>query len=93
MFGQMKELMEMKKHADQLKRELEAVTIDVTEVSGIKMEIDGAQKFRSVSIDPNFLKPENKSRIEADILRSINAAIKKAQAVAAQKMSSMMPGL
>jgi uncharacterized protein (UPF0332 family) len=34
-----------------------------------------------------------KSRFEADLLRSINAAIKKSQNVAAQKMASVMPGL
>jgi DNA-binding YbaB/EbfC family protein len=93
MFDKMKDLMEMKKQADRIKKELDAITVEVNDVQGIKISVTGSQNFRSVEIDAGLLKPENKSRLENDLLRSINAAIKKSQTTAAQKMATVMPGL
>lgn len=92
MFDKMKQLMDMKKQADKIKGELDQVTVDVNEVQGIKIVMTGAQDFRSIEIDPNLLSPTNKNQFEKDLLKSVNAAIKKAQGVAAQRMASMMPG-
>ena len=92
MFDKMKQLMELKKQADQIKRELDAPLVDVQEVNGIKSSITGSQNFRSIEIDGPLLAPENKKRLEGDLLRSMNAAIKKSQMVAAQKMKDVMPG-
>ena len=93
MFDKMKELMEMKKQADALKRELEAATIESNDVRGITIVINGAQQFKSITVDESLLGAENKARLENDLLRGMNAAIKKSQEVAAQKMKQMMPGL
>ena len=93
MFDKMKSLMEMKKQADQIKRELDQITVEVSDVKGIKVVITGSQDFRSVEIDENLLTAGNKNRIQADLLKSINAAVKKSQGVAAQKMAAFMPGL
>ena len=93
MFDKMKQLMDMKKQADRLKKELDAVTLDITEVMGIKIAITGAQEIRSIEIDEMFLSPANKKRLESDLMRSLNAATKKVQQVAAQKMMAAMPGL
>ena len=46
MFDKMKQLMELKKQADQIKRELDAALVDVQEVNGIKISITGSQNFR-----------------------------------------------
>ena len=93
MFGQMKQLMEMKKQADKIKRELENITAECEDTRGIKIIIDGAQNFKSVEIDPSFLNESNKEGLEKDLLRSMNAAIKKSQGMAAKKMASVMPGM
>jgi len=93
MFDKMKQLMEMKRQADQIKKDLEASTLDVSEVSGINIVIDGAQSFRSIEVDAHLLTPDNKVRLENDLKRSINAAIKQSQNVAAKKMASLMPGM
>ncbi len=92
MFDKMKQLMEMKQQAERIKRELEAASVEVNETPGIKVVITGAQQFRSVDIDEKLVAPGNKQRLEADLLRSLNAAVKKSQAVAAQKMKDVMPG-
>src|SRR5476651_429746 len=97
MFDKVKELMELKKKADQLKKELEAVIIEVNDVRPIKVKINGAQIIQSIEIDESLLSPAQKNRIQMDLLRSINTAVKKSQQAAANKMKNMpgfnIPGL
>lgn len=93
MFDKMKQLMDMKSQADRLKKELDAVTLEITDVKGIKISITGSQEIRGIDIDETFLAPTNKKRLEADLMRSLNVATRKAQQVAAQKMMAAMPGL
>ncbi len=92
MFDKMKDLMEMKKQADLIKRELDASTVEVNEVSGVKIVVSGSQNFRSLQIDDELVNAGDKSKLEADLLRSVNAAIKQSQNLAAQKMKAVMPG-
>ncbi len=93
MFDKMKDLMEMKKQADRIKKELDSSIVEVNEVSGVKVVVNGSQNFQSLEIDESLISAGDKNRLEANILRSINAAIKKSQSVAAQKMKAVMPGL
>jgi len=95
MFDKMKDLMEMKKQADRIKKQLDAILIDVEEVKGIAIQISGSQQFRSIVIAQDLLQPENKGRLERDLLRSMNAAVKQAQNSAARQMAGAMniPGL
>lgn len=97
MLDKVKQMMELKKQADQLKKELEAIRIDVNEVRGIKLVINGAQIVQSVEVDESLLTPANKNRIQMDLLRSFNTAVKKSQQQAANKMKSMpgfnLPGM
>jgi len=93
MFDKMKQLMELKRQAEQIKRELEAAVIEIAEIPGIKIAVTGAQNFRSIEIAENLLRTDNKRRLEEDLVCSLNAAIKKSQAFAAQKMKDVMPGL
>jgi DNA-binding protein YbaB len=93
MLDKMKQLMEMKKQADRIKKDLDALIVDVNEVNGIAIQVTGSQAFRSIAIDADLLKPENKARLEKDLLRSVNASIKKSQTMAAQKMAAIMPNI
>jgi len=93
MFDKMKQLMELKKQAEQLKSELHRTQIEVNEVPGIRISISGSQDFSSIEIDEQLLSVENKAKIESELLQSINAAVKKSQDLAAQKMQGIMPGL
>jgi len=92
MFDQMKKLMEMKKQADIIKRELDSTEIEVEEVAGIKIKVNGSQRFQTIEIDAQKIKPENKARLEADLLKSLNASMKKSQEAAALKMKNLLPG-
>ncbi|OGX37095.1 MAG: nucleoid-associated protein, YbaB/EbfC family [Omnitrophica WOR_2 bacterium RIFCSPHIGHO2_02_FULL_52_10] len=92
MFDKMKELMEMKKQAERIKRELDASLVEVNEVSGIRIVVNGSQTFKSLEIDDALIQPGNKKQLEANLLRGVNEAIKKSQNLAAQKMRAVMPG-
>jgi len=93
MFDKMKQLMDMKKQAEQIKKELDASSVEVTDVRGIKIVINGSQNFQSIEVDSGLCDPANKARLEADLLRGVNAAIAKSQKIAALKMKALMPGL
>ncbi len=97
MFDQVKKLMEMKKQADILKKQLEATIIEVQETRGIKVVVNGAQIFQSIDIEESLLNAGNKNRIQMDLLKNMNTAVKRSQQAAANKMKSMpgfnLPGL
>lgn len=92
MFDKMRQLTEMKKQADRIKKELDSVMVEVEEVPGIKIVMTGTQDFRSFEINESLLRAENKTQLEKDLLQSMNAAVKKTQSVAAQRIASMGPG-
>ena len=92
MFQKVKEMMELKKKADLLKKELEATKIDINEARGIKLVMNGAQIVQSIEIDETLLIPANKNRIQMDLLKSFNNGVKKSQQAAAAKMRNI-PGL
>jgi DNA-binding protein YbaB len=81
----------MKKQADILKKELEATIIEVQETRGIKVVVNGAQIFQSIDIEEGLLNAGNKNRIQMDLLKNMNTAVKRSQQAAANKMKSM-PG-
>jgi DNA-binding YbaB/EbfC family protein len=93
MFDKMKDLMEMKRQADRLKRELDAAQVESQAIPGIKITINGSQTFQSIEIDETLLRPENRIRFQGDLLKSVNAAIRQSQQVAAQKMKDVLPGM
>jgi len=84
MFDKMKQLYEMKKKADQMKKELEAEVIEV-ERGDVKVRVNAAQKILGLDFPSN---------INPDKLKdAINKANEEAQKIAAKKMQNMMGGL
>jgi DNA-binding protein YbaB len=93
MFDKMKQLLEVKRQAEILKQQLDETIVETNDVPGIKIKISGAQNFRSVDIDAAYLQAADRLRLQADLLHSLNGAIKKSQAIAAQKMAAVMPNI
>lgn len=97
MLDKFKQLMEVKRQAEQIKHELDSSTIEINEVRGIKIIVNGVQRLQAIEIDNEFFGPESKKRLEAELLRGINLAVSKSQALAAQKMKDItglnIPGL
>ncbi len=84
MFDKLKQMYDLKKQADQMKKELETEIIEV-EHGDVKVKINGAQKILNLSYPAD---------IEPDKLKdAINKAMDEAQKVAAKKMQGMMGGL
>jgi len=69
-------------------------TIEVTAGGGVvKVVIDGHQRLRSISIDPEVVDPEDVEMLEDLIMAAVNEAIERSQAMAAERLSSLAGGL
>ena len=81
MFDKMKQMYELKKQADQMKKELQSEVINVTH-GDVTVKVDGTQKILKLdypeSIDPDKVKD------------AINKAMDEVQKIAAKKMQGMM---
>lgn len=81
MFDKMKQMYELKKQADQMKKELQSEVIDVTH-GDVTVKVDGTQKILKLdypeSVDPDKVKD------------AINKAMDEVQKIAAKKMQGMM---
>lgn len=81
MFDKLKQMYELKKQADAMKKELESEVIEV-EHGNAKVKVNGAQKILRLEypedIDPEKLKD------------AINKALEESQKVAAKKMQGSM---
>lgn len=90
MFNQAKTLYELKKIQSALAKE----TIEVQAGDGaVKVTINGEQKIKSISIDPDQIDTGNIGQLEKWIESAVTQAITKSQQVAAEKMKSVAGGL
>ncbi len=84
MLDKLKQMYELKRKADQLKKELESEVIDI-EHGEAKIRVNGAQRI---------IKLEYPADINPDKLKdAINKAMDEAQKVASKKMQGMMGGM
>lgn len=68
-------------------------TIEVTAGGGvIKVVIDGHQRVRSITLSPEVVNPEDIDMLQDLILAAINEAIERSQALAAERLSSIVGG-
>jgi len=94
----LKQAQKMQKQIETLQSELEAKEIEVTSGGGaVKVKINGAGKFISLALDPEFLKEDAKLVSDA-ILSAIQDASKQAKEqndAEMQKVTSafQMPGM
>jgi nucleoid-associated protein EbfC len=88
MFGQLKQLQELKNQADKIKQELAKETVEGAAEGGkVKIIMDGNQEVQKVEISDELL--ADKNRLEDAIVKATNDGIKKVQRVMAQKMSQL----
>lgn len=83
MFGKVKRLYELKKKADSMKREMEAIHLEIEE-RGVRIKIRGDQHLEEVVVDGK----------KDDRLRdAVNRAIKESQKKVAKKMQGNLGDL
>lgn len=97
MLDKMKQLMEMKRQAEVLKKELESARLEHNEVRSIKLVVNGAQGLQSIMLDGEWGNVPNKVRLESELLQAVNGAMRKSQEFAAQRMRQLtgmnLPGM
>lgn len=97
MFDKMKDLFAMQKKMQEVKRQLDNTTFEISSSDGVvKISMNGSQEVQNVIIKDNFTDAE-KSRLAAVLKDTFNKAIKRSQEVAAAKMKDSigfnLPGL
>jgi len=93
MLDKMKQLWEMKRKMDEIKKELDGLEL-ASEDSLVKVTITGSQEVRKVEIKGE-LATADKAKLEAALTETVNRAVRESQKAAAQKMSALggIPGL
>lgn len=96
MIDKMKQLWEMQKKMQELKRELERTTFEVSSQDGlVKVAMNGSQELQGVTLAP--LEGVDKGRLERAVKEAVTKGIKRSQEIAAQKMKTIsglnIPGL
>jgi len=92
MFDKMKQLLEMQKSMQELKRQLEETNFDVFSPDRlVTINMNGAQKVNKVTINGNLAEVD-KTGLEKAIADAYNRSVKEAQDVAARKLKNI-PGL
>lgn len=92
MFNQMKDLYKMQKQAKEMKKMLKTIEVEAEE-DGVLVVVNASQEVVSVEINEQQLSPENKKKIEKNIMTALQRATKKSQEIAAEKMKPLMGGM
>jgi len=97
MFDKMKAMMDMQKKMNQMKKELENTTFEISSSDGlVKLTMDGAQEVRAVILQGQ-LNSLDKITLENSIKDAYNRAIKRSHEIATSKMKDIVgfniPGL
>lgn len=89
----LKQAQKMQKKMEAIQEELASREIEVSHGGGaIVITITGAQEFKSVKIDPEFLK-EDPEDVEAALLEAVREASSKAKQAHEEAMGSVSDGM
>jgi len=89
MFDKMKQLFEMQKSMQELKRKLEEANFDALSSNGIvKINMNAAQKINKVNINGNLAELD-KTVLEQSICDAYARALKQAQEIAASRLKDV----
>jgi len=91
MFDKFKDIMALQKQAKQIKKDLGKTHIEAEE-GGVIVTINGEQEVISVKINPEHPHATDTKKLEADLQKAFNKAIKKSQEIAAEMMKGVLGG-
>jgi DNA-binding YbaB/EbfC family protein len=90
MFDKMKQLMQMQKKMQEMKRQLEETDFEVTSSDGsVRVMMNGAQEVKAVNIQGE-ISAAGKSNLEQAVKDAYNMAVKQSQKIASEKMKDVM---
>ena len=93
MLDKMKQLWEMKRKMDEIKKELDSLVLE-SEDNLVKVTITGSQEIKAVVIKADLAKTAH-SALEASLTETVARAVRTSQKAAAEKMAALggIPGL
>lgn len=97
MFDKMKALMDMRRKMEEMKRELDNASFEISSSDGlVKVAMTGSQEVREINIQGNLGEIE-KVNLEKAMKDAYNRAVKRSHEIAAEKMKNItglnLPGL
>ena len=90
MLGNISQLLEMKKKAEELKNKLEAIIITENN-NGITVDCNGNRKILSIHIDTELL--NDKTQLEDHMVQAINKALESAEKANMAEVGAMAGGM
>jgi len=94
MFGKIKELMEAKAKAEELKKRLENITVTGESYNGeVKVTATGGRKIIKIDINQSVLNVREKHEIENLVITAVNNALDQADRLMADEMKLIMPDI
>ncbi len=90
MLGNISQLLEMKKKAEELKTRLEAITVTET-TNGLTVDCNGNRKVLAIHIPAEQM--NDKIKLEDNLLLAVNNALAAAEKASMGEMTSMAGGL
>ncbi len=97
MFDKMKQLIEMQKKMQEMKRQLDGTIFEITSYDGlVRVTMNGSQEIKEISIQGNLAEIE-KTTLEKALKDAYSRAIQRSHDMAAQKMKDItgfnLPGM
>jgi len=89
-FDQAKMLMQVKKLQKELQKQM--ITVEAGD-GAVRVEINGEQKIKKISIDPEYVDLDDIGELERWIEDGVKEAINQSQKMAADKMQPVMGAL
>lgn len=87
----MKNVFELQKKANEVKKELNKISIENTALNGkIRVKVDGEFRIKDLEIDAEILSSENKDKLVVNLKNCINEAQNRAKTEVARKMKETM---
>lgn len=89
MFGNISQLLEVKKKADELKARLETITVTET-TDGITVDCNGNRRILAVHIDTV---EQDKNKLEEKIANAVNKALETAERASMKEVGAIAGGM
>ena len=90
----MKMIQQMQNRLAKIQQELEDTEIEGSAGGGaVKVIVNGQREFRSISIDPEFVDPDDVEMLEETIAAAISDAMGRAQKLSEEKMGALTGGM
>lgn len=94
MFGKLKEIMEAKAKAEEMKKRLESIMVTgESPQSEVVVTATGGRRIVSVTINESVLKVREKLEIEQLIVMAVNKALEESDQLMAAEMKAIMPNI